>query len=118
MDYGDKLILPAGIDIHVHFRDPGYTNKEDFSTGTMAAAFGGIGCVFDMPNTKPPVISKNTFIEKLEIVFKKAYIDFGLYSSITPKSNISEIAKVCSAFKLYLGETTGKLEIPNEGTIY
>jgi len=46
--FGHKLILPAGIDIHVHFRDPGMKNKEDFSTGSIAAAFGGISCVFDM----------------------------------------------------------------------
>ena len=42
IDFGNKLILPAGLDSHVHFRDPGLTHKEDFSTGSIAAAFGGI----------------------------------------------------------------------------
>ena len=116
-DFGEKLILPAGIDIHVHFRDPGFCEKEDFRTGTMAAAFGGIGCIFDMPNTNPLVISKKTVLEKLEIVSKKAYVDFGLYSSITPKSNIPKIAEVCSGFKLYLGTSTGKLLFPSDGTL-
>ena len=53
LDFQNKLILPAGVDIHVHFREPGLTNKEDWSTGSIAAAFGGISCVFDMPNTIP-----------------------------------------------------------------
>ena len=109
LDFGDKLILPSGIDSHVHFREPGFTKKEDFFTGTMAAAFGGIGCVFDMPNTNPPTVTKNNVLEKIEIARKKAFIDFGIYSSITPKTNIGSIAKVCSGFKIYLGSTTGKL---------
>ena len=47
-------ILPGAIDVHVHFRDPGYPHKEDFASGTAAAAFGGVTTVFDMPNTIPP----------------------------------------------------------------
>ena len=47
-------VLPGAIDDHVHFRDPGYPHKEDFATGTAAAAFGGVTTVFDMPNTIPP----------------------------------------------------------------
>jgi dihydroorotase len=108
-DFGDKLILPAGIDAHVHFRDPGFTDKEDFETGTESAAFGGISCVFDMPNTKPPVVSKTNFEDKLDIVKKKACIDFGLYSSIMPGTRIKKLANICSAFKIYLGSTTGNL---------
>jgi dihydroorotase len=112
LDYGDKLIIPAGIDIHVHFRDPGYTNKEDFGTGTMAAAFGGYGCVFDMPNTNPPVISKETILDKVKVATKKAYIDFGIYSSLKPKASgdeIKSIASECTGFKIYLASTTGQL---------
>lgn len=108
-DFGDKLIMPAGIDIHVHFRDPGLTDKEDFSTGTLAAGFGGISCIMDMPNTVPPVLSRNGVLEKLEIVSKKTHIDFGLYSSITEKTKVPETADVCSAFKIYLASTTGEL---------
>ncbi len=109
LDFGDKLILPAGIDLHVHFRDPGFPRKENFKTGTMAAAFGGISCIFDMPNTNPLVVSKKTVLEKLDRVSKKAFIDFGLYSSLTLKTNIQDTASACSAFKIYLGTTTGKL---------
>ena len=47
-------LLPGAIDVHVHFRDPGYPQKEDWASGTAAAAFGGVTTVFDMPNTVPP----------------------------------------------------------------
>ncbi len=47
-------ILPAGIDLHVHFREPGFPDKETMATGMLAAYFGGISTVVDMPNTNPP----------------------------------------------------------------
>ena len=47
-------ILPGLIDAHVHFRDPGVTHKEDFSTGSTAAVCGGITTIIDMPNQLPP----------------------------------------------------------------
>src|SRR5450755_4758190 len=53
-DAAGMHILPGAIDVHVHFRDPGYPHKEDFASGTAAAAFGGVTTVFDMPNTIPP----------------------------------------------------------------
>ncbi|MEM4263042.1 MAG: dihydroorotase family protein, partial [Thermoplasmata archaeon] len=53
-DFSGHLIVPAGVDLHVHFREPGMTHKEDFETGSMAAAAGGLSFVVDMPNTKPP----------------------------------------------------------------
>ena len=106
-----EIILPAGIDIHVHFREPGFTYKEDFSTGTISAAFGGISCIFDMPNTKPPTVTKKTTLDKIELAKKKAYIDFGLYTGITDENfeKIEDIAKYCNAFKIYLGSSTNTL---------
>ena len=53
LDASGLHVLPGAIDVHVHFRDPGYTHKEDWDTGTAAAAFGGVTTVFDMPNTVP-----------------------------------------------------------------
>ena len=50
VDGTDCLILPGAVDMHVHFRDPGLTDKEDFSTGSTAAAVGGVTTVGDMPN--------------------------------------------------------------------
>ena len=57
VDVSGKHVLPGAIDVHVHFRDPGYPHKEDFESGTRAAAFGGVTTVFDMPNTVPTPIA-------------------------------------------------------------
>src|SRR5882762_8404975 len=55
VDVAGMHLLPGAIDVHVHFRDPGYPQKEDFASGTAAAAFGGVTTIFDMPNTIPTV---------------------------------------------------------------
>src|SRR6266536_2833164 len=55
VDVTGMHVLPGAIDVHVHFRDPGYPHKEDFASGTAAAAFGGVTTIFDMPNTIPTV---------------------------------------------------------------
>lgn len=68
IDAADSYIMPGFIDLHVHFRDPGQTYKEDIETGAKAAAHGGVTTVCAMPNTNPPVDS----IETLDYVIKKA----------------------------------------------
>ncbi len=112
IDFGKRLILPAGIDLHVHFREPGFTQKEDFKTGSMAAAFGGITCVFDMPNTNPPTTTIPAIEEKIRIAKKKSFIDFGIFSGLTDDNinKINRLAKHCSGFKIYLGETINSLK--------
>ncbi|UCF12327.1 MAG: dihydroorotase [Thermoplasmatales archaeon] len=111
--FNSKLILPAGIDIHVHFRDPGMTYKEDFSTGSLAAAFGGVSCVFDMPNTIPQTTSLQTLSNKIISADKKAYVDFGVYVGITDSNvdNIERLYKKCSGFKIFMGNTTNSLNL-------
>ena len=111
-DFGHRLVLPAGIDIHVHFRDPGLTHKEDFSTGTMSASYGGISCVFDMPNTIPQTTTLRALSDKITAAEKKTYVDFGVYAGIGDNNikNIEELAKKCNGFKVYLGDTTNSLQ--------
>jgi len=115
-NFGNKLILPAGIDLHVHFRDPGFPHKEDFSTGSMAAAFGGISCVFDMPNTRPQTITTNAILEKKDIAKKKSFTDFGLYAAVTDNNieKINDLSKHCSGFKIFLGTTTNSIRLSEQ----
>jgi len=105
LSFQNKLILPAGVDIHVHFREPGLTYKEDWYSGSVAAAFGGISCVFDMPNTVPQTTSVETINDKVSIAEKKSIVDFGIYAGVTNDNFrlIEKIGKKCSGFKLFLG---------------
>ncbi len=81
------IVLPGGIDPHVHFDEPGYTYREDFYHGSCAAASGGITTVIDMPCTSiPPVINKVNLQKKLDVIEKKSVIDFGLYGGVSAQS--------------------------------
>ena len=75
-------ILPGLIDIHVHLRDLKQTDKEDYESGTMAAAAGGVTTVVDMPNSDPPVLDKKTLDEKIARAQESSYVNVGFYAGI------------------------------------
>ena len=84
------LVLPGCLDAHVHFNDPGFTHKEDFFTGTSAAAAGGVTTIIDMPCTSlPPVTTTQALKTKLDVIEPKAIVDFALWGGIRG-NNISE----------------------------
>jgi dihydroorotase len=116
-DFGDMLILPAAIDPHVHFRDPGLTKKEDFQTGTVSAAFGGVSCVLDMPNTLPPTLTPRSLEEKTDTVSKKAWVDYGLLGGCSPKVDPAAISKGVVGYKLFMSSTTGNLLVSNDADV-
>jgi dihydroorotase len=98
-----SVILPGLIDAHVHLRDPGSTYKEDFHSGTRAAAIGGFTTIIDMPNTIPPTNTTRAFLEKLKIARKKSLIDFGLHAGVGSLADINKINKLKPAsFKIYM----------------
>jgi allantoinase len=84
IDFGGLLVLPGVIDGHVHFDDPGFTHREDFATGTRAAAAGGVTCIVDMPCTSlPPVTSRENLQTKLAVISPKAHVDFMLWGGVS-----------------------------------
>ena len=111
INFKNKLIMPAGIDMHVHFRDPGFTYKEDFATGSLSALFGGVSCVLDMPNTNPATINVSNLLDKISSFKNRSYVDFGVYAGITDSniSNIEALSDHCNGFKIYLGSSTNSL---------
>jgi dihydroorotase len=78
IDARGLIVLPGAIDVHVHFRDPGFTHKEDWESGSISAAFGGVTTVVDQPNTDPRVSDQRTFRLKLDIARRHSVVDFGL----------------------------------------
>ena len=87
VNLGGALVLPGAIDGHVHFDDPGFTHREDFSSGTTAAAAGGVTCVVDMPCTSlPPVTSVDALRSKLRVIAPKAHVDYMLWGGVSAQS--------------------------------
>jgi dihydroorotase len=113
-------VLPGAIDVHVHFRDPGYPDKEDFASGTAAAAFGGVTTVFDMPNTIPPTGTAEILAAKQAMAAEKAHVDFGLYG-LLGEDTIEHVPDLVKGgvigFKLYMGNTFGKIPSPSTGAM-
>ena len=99
-------VLPGGVDVHVHSRDPGFPDKEDFGSLTEAAAAGGITVVIDMPNTVPEVDSAGVLESKAALAHSKAHVDFGLWGLIRSSATSDELEEMAAAgavgFKAYL----------------
>jgi len=115
-DAQGKHVLPGLIDAHVHFRDPGLTEKEDFETGSIAAAMGGITMIADMPNVIPVTSTKARLEEKINIAQEKSYIDFALFALLTD-DNLNEMESLKTAgalgYKVFFGTSTGDAASPS-----
>lgn len=101
----DGAILPAATDMHVHFRTPGETEKEDFGSGSLSAIYGGTTYVMDMPNNRFPITDYNAFGDKLGSIDSTSFADFSLYSMETG-SNAILVDRRSIGLKVYLGGST------------
>jgi len=107
VDAAGLWVLPGAIDAHVHGRDPGFPEKEDFASLTAAAAAGGVTTVLDMPNTLPGVSDAEIFAAKREAIAAKAMVDYGLWALLRSSSTEEQVGGLAAAgaigFKAYLG---------------
>ncbi|VVB96265.1 Allantoinase [uncultured archaeon] len=118
IDAKGALVLPGAIDVHVHFRDPGMTKKENWYTGSCAAAAGGVTTVIDHPNTIPPTIDADSFKKKKKEA-KKSIIDYGINAGVTV--NLESLKSLwelgATAFgEIFMAESTGSLNV-NDRTL-
>ena len=95
IDCQGLILLPGVIDAHVHFREPGLTEKADMHSESMAAVAGGVTTVFDMPNTNPTTTSKQALEEKHQLAKEKMLCNYGLFLGLT-NNNCSEIENINS----------------------
>ncbi len=105
----DSITLPGLVDPHVHLRDPGQTDKEDFLSGTSAALAGGYTTVMDMPNNVEPITTLERLEAKIAIARAKTVSDIGFHFG-TLGDNFDEFPKVLDkvkGLKIYLNMTTG-----------
>lgn len=77
------FVMPGLVDLHVHFREPGFEYKETIKTGSMAAAHGGVTTVFPMPNTKPVIDSVDMYDKVQKIIDRDAVVNVHQVASVT-----------------------------------
>ena len=96
IDARGRLLFPGFVDAHVHMRDPGQPQKEDFGSGSIAAAAGGITTVMCMPNTKPPLDSLSGLDQARRAGESRSFVDFALQAAVLP-SNQQAMASLWDA---------------------
>ena len=118
---GGLHVLPGVIDSQVHFREPGLEHKEDFGTGTAAAALGGVTAVFEMPNTKPSTVSAADLADKCRRAKDRAWVDMAFFMGATADNaeDLAELERLpgCVGVKVFMGSSTGSLLVENDADL-
>lgn len=117
VDATDCWLLPGVIDDHVHFREPGLTEKADIESESRAAAYGGVTSYFDMPNTKPQTTTLQTLDEKFLMGREKSHVNYSFFIGAT-NDNIDDLLRVdehrVPGVKLFMGSSTGNMLVDHE----
>jgi dihydroorotase len=113
------LILPGLVDGHAHLRDMKLSYKEDFTTGTEAAAAGGFTSVLDMPNSRPPTDSAQRLRERAERASRKILVNLGFHAAALDNSDEVRAVKAAGAFsmKLYLPSPIVPLDVDDDRVV-
>lgn len=119
-DATGRWILPGMIDTHVHFREPGRTDKEDFGSGTLAAAAGGVTTVLEIQNNEPMMADAAILREKHSVVSAKARVNYGLYANVGLQNldRLDELAPEAAAFKVFMTQSVGPLTVTGLGDLW
>jgi dihydroorotase len=113
------LALPGMIDAHVHLRDMKLSYKEDFTTGTAAAAAGGFTTVLDMPNTLPPTDSPQRVFEKARRASQRILVNVGFHGAAVTNPREVKRMKMLGVFsaKLYLPKPIAPIDVADDREI-
>ena len=108
-----RFVIPGLIDTHVHFRDPGHPAKEDWESGSRAAISGGVTTVCDMPNTKPPTLTRRDWEEKRALAAARSRANFGIWvgasaGNLDEARDLADGGPACG-IKVFMGASTGPL---------
>jgi len=116
MNLKGHITLPGLIDPHVHLRNQQLAYKEDFFSGTAAAAAGGITLTIDMPNNKPVTMNSISLRERMRLAERRAVVNVAFYSAFPQKlEEVPSIVKEgATAFKLYMTEKIGGLDVDDD----
>ncbi|XP_071450455.1 multifunctional protein CAD isoform X2 [Hetaerina americana] len=105
--------LPGLVDVHVHMRDLGQKQKEDFASGSAAALAGGITMVCCMPNTSPPAVDSDSFNALKKAAAAGARCDYALYVGASENNQelVKSLAPMAAGLKMYLNDTFSTLKM-------
>lgn len=120
LDGKGNFLLPGVIDTHVHFRDPGFTQKGDIASESRAAVAGGVTSFCDMPNTRPQTTTRAALCDKLASAAGRAHANYAFYLGATV-DNLDEI-RACDptqvpAIKLFMGSSTGNMQLTDDNQL-
>ena len=112
VDADERLLLPGAIDAHVHFREPGHSQKETWRTGSASAAAGGVTTVVDQPNTSPPTVTGHAFDEKSSLA-ADSHVDYGINGGVTPDWDPDSLfdRPLFALGEVFLADSTGDMGI-------
>lgn len=120
VDATGAFVLPGVIDTHVHFRDPGLTQKADMESESRAAAYGGVTTFFDMPNTVPQTTTAEALDAKFAEASRKAHVNYSFFFGAT-NDNIDAVkaldAHRVPGVKLFMGSSTGNMLVDREESL-
>ena len=110
-------VLPGVIDDHVHFREPGLSQKGDIDTESRAAAAGGVTSFFDMPNCVPQTTTLEALEEKFQLAAQKSHVNYSFFFGAT-NDNADSFAKIDArripGIKLFMGSSTGNMLVDSD----
>ena len=112
IDASGCFVLPGVIDDHVHFREPGLTEKADIDTESRAAAAGGVTTYFDMPNTVPQTTTMEALEEKFALAAQKSHVNYSFFFGATnDNANLFPLldSHRIPGIKLFMGSSTGNM---------
>lgn len=112
IDASGCYVLPGVIDDHVHFREPGLTEKADIESESRAAAAGGVTSYFDMPNCKPQTTTLEALNDKFERARRSSHVNYSFFFGAT-NDNVQTFSQLDShripGIKLFMGSSTGNM---------
>ncbi|MBN3037417.1 MAG: dihydroorotase family protein [Candidatus Diapherotrites archaeon] len=118
VDCGGKVLLPGVIDPHVHFMSPG-NGKDDWFSGSRAAAKGGVTTVLDMPDNDPPATTWKLLDGKRSAAGKQSIVDYGFHFAGTA-GNLEEIRSIrnVASVKVFMGASGDGLVVGNDADLF
>ena len=117
IDASGCYVLPGVIDDHVHFREPGLTDKADIESESRAAAAGGVTSYFDMPNCVPQTTSIEALNDKFERASRSSLVNYSFFYGATNDNadTFSQLdASRIPGIKLFMGSSTGNMLVDGQ----